>query len=176
MSAQRITVQSEAAFSRRQVPVLETPQGPVTESSAIARYLATLSTKQPLYPQPSDPADTTRASIDAWVDWATSLDRITQHWVQPMFSTGSHKPSAIESAQKDFEKALQVLEAHLSSRTYLVGEGLTLADIVVVSHLLLLFISVSLHACFTCRCQCTSERMSQACTHACHMCIGLQAS
>ena len=128
---------------RIQVPVLETPQGPLTESSAIARYLATLSIKRPLYPQPSDPSDTTRASIDAWIDWATSLDRITQHWVQPMFSTGAHKPSAVEAAQKDFEKALEVLEAHLRTQTYLVGEGLTLADIVVVSHLLLLYISVS---------------------------------
>ena len=133
-----------------QVPVLETPQGPLTESSAIARYLASLSVKRPLYPQPSDPSDTTRASIDAWIDWATSLDRITQHWVQPMFSTGSHKPSAVEAAQKDFDKSLQVLEAHLSSQIYLVGEGLTLADIVVVSHLLLLYICVSLPCTKTC--------------------------
>lgn len=63
-----------------------------------------------------------------------------------MFSTGSHKPSAVQSAQQDFENALKVLEAHLTSRTYLVGDGLTLADIVVVSHLLLLYISVRLYA------------------------------
>ena len=84
------------------------------------------------------------ANIDAWVDWANTLDRITQHWVQPMFSTGLHKLSGVESAQKDFDRALQVLEKHLSSRTYLVGEGLTLADIVVVSHLLLLYITVGM--------------------------------
>ena len=129
------------------MPVLETPQGPLTESSAIARFLASLSTSRVLYPQPSDPSDTVTANIDAWVDWANTLDRITQHWVQPMFSTGAHKPSAVESAQKDFDHALQVLENHLSSRTYLVGEGLTLADIVVVSHVLLLYVTVGMCSC-----------------------------
>ena len=123
----------------RQVPVLETPDGPLTESSAIARYLAQLSSKQALYPQSDDPSDTTRALIDAWIDWATVLDKATKEWVEPMFGEGSQQPAAVDAAKADFEKALQTLNMHLGPRTYLVGDTMTLADLVVVSHLPFLY-------------------------------------
>ena len=122
--------------------MLETPDGPLTESSAIARYLASLSPKQALYPQPDDPSDTTRALIDAWIDWATVLDKATKEWVEPMFGEGSQQQAALDAAKADFEKALQTLNMHLGTRTYLVGDTVTLADLVVVSHLLLLYLTV----------------------------------
>lgn len=137
-------------FSCSQVPVLETPDGPLTESSAIARYLASLSSKQTLYPQPDNPSDTARALIDAWIDWATVLDTATKAWVEPMFGQGSQQHAAVETAKADFEKALQTLDMHLGQRTYLVGEALTLADLVVVSHLLLLYLTVRIKSpCWT---------------------------
>ena len=126
-----------------QVPVLETPQGALTESSAIARYLASLSTSYVLYPQPVAASDCSRALIDAWVDWATALDKATENWLYPMLGHGSHQHAAVQTATSDFEKALQTLEMHLSSSTFLVGESLTLADLVVVSHMLLLYLMVS---------------------------------
>ena len=122
--------------------MLETPQGALTESSAIARYLASLSTNQHLYPQPVNPSDTTRALIDAWVDWATMLDQATTNLAEPMFGQGSYQPAALETAKSDYEKALQTLETHLSSNMFLVRDSLTLADLVVVSHLLLLYLTV----------------------------------
>ena len=126
----------------QQVPVLETPDGPLTESSAIARYLASLSTRQALYPQSDDPSDTMRALIDAWIDWATVLDKATKDWVEPMFGEGSQQQAAVDAAKADFERALQTLNMHLGPRTYLVGDTMTLADLVVVSHLLLLYLTV----------------------------------
>ena len=131
-------------FLIQQVPVLETPNGPLTESSAIARYLASLSATQTLYPQSEDPSDTTRALIDAWVDWAIVLDTATKSWVEPMFGEGPQQPAAVDAAKAEFEKALQTLNIHLGLRTYLVGESITLADLVVVSHLLLLYLTVSI--------------------------------
>ncbi|DBB11178.1 hypothetical protein WJX82_002672 [Trebouxia sp. C0006] len=124
------------------VPVLETPQGPLTESSAVARYLASLSTSHSLYPQPTDATDTTRALIDAWIDWALVLDKVAESWAYPMLGLRSNEPAAVATAKSDFEKALQTLEIHLKSSTFLVGESLTLADLVVISHLLLLYITV----------------------------------
>lgn len=135
-------------FVTLQVPVLETPDGTLAESSAIARYLASLSSNQTLYPQSEDPSDTTRALIDAWVDWASSLDTATKNWVEPMFGEGPQQPSAVAAAKAQFEKALQTLDIHLAFRTYLVGETITLADLVVVSHLLLLYLTVSIVALF----------------------------
>ena len=122
--------------------MLETPQGPLTESSAIARHLASLSTERALYPQSNDPSDTATALIDAWIDWAVTLDNATKNWIEPMFGQGTHQAAAAEAAKADFEKALQTLEKHLTASTYLVGQSLTLADLVVVSHLLLLYLAV----------------------------------
>jgi len=141
--------------------VLETPQGPLTESSAIARYLASLSTRYSLYPQPTDATDLTRALIDAWIDWALVLDKVAESWAYPMLGLRSHEPTAVATAKSDFDKALQTLEIHLKSSTFLVGESLTLADLVVISHLLLLYITV-----------CLGESMNNAfvmqCTLCCH--------
>lgn len=122
--------------------MLETPQGPLTESSAIARYLASLSTSYSLYPQPTDATDTTRALIDAWIDWALVLDKVAESWAYPMLGLRAFEPTAVATAKSDFDKALQTLEIHLKSSTFLVGESLTLADLVVISHLLLLYIMV----------------------------------
>ncbi|KAL3153432.1 hypothetical protein ABBQ38_011767 [Trebouxia sp. C0009 RCD-2024] len=122
------------------------PDGKVSSNAcrriAIARYLASLSSNQTLYPQSEDPSDTTRALIDAWVDWATSLDTATKNWVEPMFGQAPQQPSAVAAAKAQFEKALQTLDIHLAFCTYLVGETITLADLVVVSHLLLLYLTV----------------------------------
>ena len=141
--------------------MLETPQGPLTESSAIARYLASLSTSYPLYPQPTDATDTTRALIDAWIDWALVLDKVAESWAYPMLGLRAHEPTAVTTAKSDFEKALQTLEIHLKSSTFLVGESLTLADLVVIAHLLLLYITV-----------CFGESMNNAfvmqCASCCH--------
>ena len=124
------------------MPVLETPDGPLTESSAIARYLASLGSNQSLYPQAQDASDTSRALIDAWIDWATVLDTATKQWVEPIFGQGSQQHAAVQTAKADFDQALQTLDMHLKSCTFLVGDDLTLADLVVVSHLLLLYLTV----------------------------------
>ena len=49
-----------------QVPVLETPSGPLFESNAICRFLAE---DTPLYARSVAVPDIVRADIDKWVDW-----------------------------------------------------------------------------------------------------------
>ena len=127
--------------------MLESPDGALTESSAIARYLASLSSGSALYPQSANPLDTTTALIDAWIDWATVLDQATKDWIYPMFGRAPYQPAAVQAAKSAFEKALQTMDMHLGQCTYLVGEAITLADLVVVSHLLLLYLMVcNLHS------------------------------
>jgi len=52
---------------------------------------------------------------------------------------------ATEQAQGTVRKVLEVLDAALATRTFLVGERVTLADITVVCNLLLLYKQVLLH-------------------------------
>ncbi len=57
----------------KQIPVLETPHGPVYESNAICRYIAGRSNKG-LYPTAVHGGSDVRAAIDGWIDWTAGLD------------------------------------------------------------------------------------------------------
>ena len=58
---------------RAQIPVLETPHGPIYESHAICRYIAAQSGKG-LYPTAVHGGADVRAAIDGWIDWTAELD------------------------------------------------------------------------------------------------------
>ena len=84
------------------LPYLSGPRGSVSGAAAIARLIAR-SAASPLYP--ADPW--LAAQVDQWLD----------RWV-----AGTEGRSQL---------SLRVLETHLASRTYLVGQELTLADLAV---------------------------------------------
>ena len=66
-----------------QYPVLLTPSGVrLAESEAIAKYLADGS---PLYPISNVAADTTKATIDQWIDWAKELTQYNKYLIYPIF-------------------------------------------------------------------------------------------
>ena len=129
-----------------QVPTLEvSPGGSIFESNAICRYLANealsnLSSKskaKPLYPK--DP--TTRALIDCWLDVDCELFTVVRETFDLLlgFKEGT-KRDDVESRKKIHEY-LQAMENRLSESTYLVGQSITLADVV-------LFVDVSIFFCY----------------------------
>ena len=77
--------------------LLETPQGPITESNAICRYLAGQSSKG-LYPAPLDGGIDIRGAIDAWVDWAEEVQARLSDVVAPLW--WGLKPGADEKEAK----------------------------------------------------------------------------
>merc|ERR1719487_477352 len=56
-------------------------------------------------------------------------------WIYPIFEFLTPNPKSVNKAKHDVKTALQVLDKHLESRSFLVGRRITLADIVVVSTL-----------------------------------------
>eukprot|EP00897_Mesotaenium_endlicherianum_P008943 jgi/Mesen1/8077/ME000434S07324 len=133
------------------VPVLETEEGAVFESNAIARYIASLN-DAPLYPLPASgqPSDDIRAEIDAWVDAATfTLAAPYQHWLWPVVRGEGRLEELEKGAGQQSEKAaVRGLAAKSSldngsvggsAHTFLVGNKLSLADIIAVFHLELFF-------------------------------------
>ena len=112
-------------------PVLRLPggAGAVYESNAIARYLCQLRPNA-LYPE-AGPAGALRAAqIDAWVDWSMHLDtRVHKQLYRMVRGLAEYDAAAYDQALAELLEALQKLEAHLASRTWLVGEALTLADV-----------------------------------------------
>ncbi|KAI3918334.1 hypothetical protein MKX01_041654 [Papaver californicum] len=93
------------------IPVLETPDGPVFESNAIARY----------------------GSYEQWIDFSSlEVDSNLLRWLDPRMGYASFVPQVEEAAIAGLKRALTALNSYLASNTYLVGHCVTLADIIMI--------------------------------------------
>ncbi|XP_057523011.1 elongation factor 1-gamma 2-like [Amaranthus tricolor] len=114
------------------VPVLETPDGPIFESNAIARYITRLTADNPLFG--SSPIE--YAHIEQWIDFASlEIDVHIGRWLYPRLGYGLYLPPAEEAAIASLKRSLEALSTHLASNTYLVGHRVTLADIIMTCNL-----------------------------------------
>jgi glutathione S-transferase len=90
------------------VPVLEDGTFSLWESNAIMQYLCTRKISQSLFPEEEKP----RLDISRWQFWQAA-----------------HFESACEKGKTDeFRENARVLEMHLKTRRFLVGEAISLAD------------------------------------------------
>jgi len=114
-------------------PVLQTPNGVIFESNAIARFLAKIRrdtglTGNGLYEE---------AAIDSWVDFAANeLELPASVWFYPALGYMPFQKAAYEKAKTDLAAGLETLNSTLLTKTYLVGDQITLADITVASALI----------------------------------------
>ena len=114
------------------VPVLETPQGTIFESNAIARYVARLRSDADLYGRTFYES----AVVDSWIDFcAHELELPCTLWVYPIIGYMPFNGAAYGKAKAHVAAALKTLDAHLLDKTYIVGESVTLADITIASAL-----------------------------------------
>ncbi|XAR56289.1 hypothetical protein NMG60_11036715 [Bertholletia excelsa] len=118
------------------VPVLETPEGPIFESNAIARYVTRLKSDNPLYGSSLIES----AHIDQWIDFASlEIDAQILNWFRPRMGRIVYLPPAEEATISALKRALGALNTYLASNTFLVGHAVTLADIVMTCNLYLGF-------------------------------------
>ncbi|CAN0872535.1 Elongation factor 1-gamma 2 [Linum grandiflorum] len=114
------------------VPVLETPDGPIFESNAIARYVTKLKADNPLYG--SSLID--YAHIEQWIDFASlEIDANLRNWLLPRFGRAPYLPAAEEATISALKRALDALNKYLAPNTFLVGDSVTLADIILTCNL-----------------------------------------
>lgn len=115
--------------------MLETPQGNLVESAAIARFLGRQGDSRL---SGSDAFE--QAQVDQFVDITN-----TQIWPhtfvigKAIFGWAPVETEAFNNASKDLKAAIITINAHLQGKTYLVGEKLTVADLVLTFGLLLPF-------------------------------------
>uniref|UniRef100_A0A5B6Z410 Putative elongation factor 1-gamma-like n=1 Tax=Davidia involucrata TaxID=16924 RepID=A0A5B6Z410_DAVIN len=118
------------------VPVLETPDGPIFESNAIARYVTRLKPDNPLYGS----SQIEYGHIEQWIDFSSlEIDANMLRWYSPRMGRAVYLPPAEEAAISALKRALVALNTHLASNTYLVGHAVTLADIIMTCNLYLGF-------------------------------------
>jgi len=126
------TPEFQAKAPLGKVPVLDTPDGSIWESHAIARYVARIRSDQHLLGK----SFYEQGLVDQWIDFSTTeLEPARSLWLYPILGYMEFNHQAYQQAKKDTVNALSVLNNHLLSHTYLVGNQITLADIVVVSAL-----------------------------------------
>ncbi|KAL4705782.1 hypothetical protein ACJJTC_016376 [Scirpophaga incertulas] len=120
-------------FPAGKVPAYESTDGKVllTESNAIAYYVA----NEQLRGGASGSVEAAR--VLQWASWADAeLLPAACAWVFPHLGIMQYNKQNVERAKNDLIAALRVLDAHLLTRTFLVTERVTLADIVVFCTLL----------------------------------------
>jgi elongation factor 1-gamma len=75
--------------------------------------------------------------VDQWIDFSVNeIELPLNVWVFPVLGWMDFHHDATEKAKQDVSKALNILNQHLLHHTFLVGEGVTLADIAVAMALL----------------------------------------
>ena len=119
------------------IPTLEDDGFVLWESNAIAQYLTSKSATSALFPSDRQ----LRADVSRWQFWDVA------HWSRPVqtlaferlykraVGLGEPETSAVEKAIRDFHQFAAVLNSHLDGREFIVGKGLTLADLSIASGL-----------------------------------------
>ncbi|XP_023653286.1 elongation factor 1-gamma [Paramormyrops kingsleyae] len=122
-----------SSFPLGKVPVFQGDDGfCLFESNAIAYYLS----NEALRGSSSEAS----AQIMQWASFADSeIIPPASTWVFPTLGIIQYNKQATEQAKEEVKRVLGVLNQHLNTRTFLVGERVSLADITVVCSLLWLY-------------------------------------
>lgn len=120
-------------FPLGKVPALEIENGKyLTESNAIAFYVSNA--------QLRGVSDLEKAEVLQWLSFADSeIGPAASAWVFPVLGIMQYNKNSNERAKQDINAALKTLQARLVNNTFLVGERITLADIVVFTSLMHVF-------------------------------------
>jgi len=123
-------------FPLGKVPAFEGADGTwLFESNAIAYYVATESLRGKTVEA--------QAAVQQWMSFADNeILPASCTWVFPCLGIMQYNKQNTDRAKEDVQRALAVLNAHLLTRTYLVGERISLADIAVCCNLLQLYTHV----------------------------------
>jgi glutathione S-transferase len=117
------------------VPVLVDGDLHLWESNAIMAYLAGQQDTE-LWPKSAARYDILRWQYWQLGHWGPAIDTVTYERVlKPAMGIGEPDEGKIAQGLKDFDRYAKVLDRHLEGRSFLVGDGLTLADFAVAAPL-----------------------------------------
>ncbi|XP_031340295.1 elongation factor 1-gamma isoform X2 [Photinus pyralis] len=123
-------------FPSGKVPAFESSDGKCLQNGdAIAYYVAN--------EQLRGKTDLEKAQILQWICFAESeILPASCAWVFPILGIVQYDKKTFDRSKEDVKAALGILNTHLLTRTYLVGERISLADITVACNLLHLYTHV----------------------------------
>ena len=110
------------------VPLLQDGDFTLWESNTIVRYLCAKYGGDTLYPQ----ALARRFDAERWMDWQqTTLNPAGSPAFKQLFRTPAdlRQPALIEASRAAMAPLIALLDAHLATRTWMLGDAFTMADI-----------------------------------------------
>lgn len=129
------------------VPVLETKDGCLFESNSIARFVARQGAAAggPTGSIYNGRSAFEQAQIDSWMDFATKeLEPHVLGMVLPLtVQQDKYNPEEAKAVEAGVKNVLKAMDAQLETRTFFVGERISLADVVLFCTLLPLFRNVA---------------------------------
>ncbi|MFM8332515.1 MAG: glutathione S-transferase family protein [Candidatus Methylumidiphilus sp.] len=120
------------------VPTLVDGEFALWESNAIVQYLAALAPNPQLAPTDAK----SQADILRWQFWETSsfspacMVYVYENVLKPILGRGAADVEELGKGAEKFHRFAKVLDEHLAAHPWLVGDGLTLADVCVATSLM----------------------------------------
>jgi len=119
-------VTESAKFPLELLPVLETSNGNLCQSDAIAFYLASLNKSSGVLGHGSFE----EGLVQQWLTFGTEeIGYNLQLWLRPITGTANYNKELENAAKAGMTTALTILDNYLLNQTFLVGERVTLADL-----------------------------------------------
>jgi len=117
-------------------PMLETPEGNLVESAAIARYIAAIGEG---HLAGSNAFET--AQVNQWIDYShTTIQAHMYNVVRAIFGYGEPAdPEVFNNSVKEIKEIVKTINVHLQGKKYLVAERVTVADVAIAVQLIPLF-------------------------------------
>jgi len=126
------TPEFKAKFSTGMVPAMDTPDGPLQESNALARYVASL--RPALHLRGTTIYD--QALVEQWIDYSTShIETPLNQWAAMYAGFVPYNKNEVKKQKEMAMKGLKHLDKHLETRTFIVSERVTIADIIAACNL-----------------------------------------
>jgi len=141
MGATNRTPEFLAKFPLGKVPAFESADGKVVlyESRAILNYVTSAKADTTLFGKTREE----RALVEQWLSVADNeWGPVATAWLYPLFGYMAYNEATTSKAKADARKLLGVLDAYLLSRTFLVGQAVTLADITLATVLMTFYKTV----------------------------------
>jgi elongation factor 1-gamma len=126
-------------FPMGKVPVLESSEVNLSESSAIGYYAAALKEDSPLLGKTA----IDQALILQWVLFAENeITTNSSQWILPLKGIWPYLKPNVDNGAAGLKRALGALNKILLTKTYLVGHQITYADIAIVTSLVNAYVNV----------------------------------
>jgi len=117
---------SQPGSTTAKLPVLETAQGCIFSSVAIARYIARMRRDTGLCGSNFQES----GLVDSWLEFIThELEVPMCCWTYPAKDLLPADDKVTNKAKEEFSRGLTVINSHLLNNTFMVGHNVTLADI-----------------------------------------------